>query len=133
MSKSLKTAKKKCWAEFSKYIRTRDCLKTDGTPFAGNCVTCGRRYMFHELQAGHFLSGRGNSILFEETNCHAQCYGCNVMKHGNLENYYPYMLKTYGEDEIDRLKRLKNTTRKFSIGELDLMTEAYREKTPLMC
>ena len=38
------------------------------------------------------------------------------------------MLKRYGQREIDRLKRLKGDNRKFTIDELDEMTESYKLK-----
>jgi hypothetical protein len=66
MSKTLKLAKDKAWRAFSEYIRTKECLETTGSPFGGICVTCGREYDYMELQAGHFLASRCNSILFEE-------------------------------------------------------------------
>lgn len=127
-SKTLKKAKDKCWKAFSEYTRTKECLETTGSPFGGICVTCNREYDFRELQAGHFLASRCNSILFEENGVHIQCRGCNLFKHGNVENYYPYMLKRYGQEEVDRLKRLKGENKKFTIDELDEMTESYKLK-----
>lgn len=38
------------------------------------------------------------------------------------------MLKRYGQKEIDRLKKLKGTTRKYTIEELDSLTEELKEK-----
>lgn len=127
-SKSLSLAKKRCWQYFSTYIRTKECIETTGSPFSGICVTCGRESDYRELQAGHFLSSRCNSILFEESGVHIQDKACNLFKHGNIENYYPYMLKRYGQKEIDRLKKLKATTRKYTIEELDSLTEELKEK-----
>lgn len=127
-SKTLKRAKDKCWKAFSEYIRTKECLETTDSPFSGICVTCGREVDFKECQAGHFLAGRTNSILFEENGVHLQCRQCNLFRSGNIENYYPYMLKKYGQKEIDRLKKLKGTIRKFTIEELDTMTEEFKRK-----
>jgi hypothetical protein len=103
----IKPAKKKAWDAFSIYIRTRDALKTTGTIDYCLCVTCGRRYPVHQvggLQAGHFIQGRHPSVLFDERNCHAQCYGCNVMKKGNMVKYYKFMLSEYGQAVIDELE-----------------------------
>jgi hypothetical protein len=127
-SKTLSKAKEKAWKAFSEYIRTKECIETTGSPFSGICVTCGRETDYRELQAGHFLSSRCNSILFEESGVHIQDKHCNLFKHGNIENYYPYMLKRYGQKEIDRLKKLKGTTRKYTIDELDTLTEELKEK-----
>lgn len=70
---SLKKVKAKAWTAFSLYIRTRDCLKATGTPNLGICVTCGKQCDIKQLQAGHFIGGRTNSVLFVEDNCFAQC------------------------------------------------------------
>ena len=127
-SKTLSKAKERAWKYFSEYIRLKECIETTGSPFGGICVTCGREVNYKEGQAGHFLASRCNSILFEESGVHFQCRQCNLFKHGNIENYYPYMLKRYGQKEIDRLKKLKGTTRKYTIDELDSLTEELKDK-----
>lgn len=124
---SISKSKKKAWGWFSKYIRLRDCLLTTGTKEVGKCFTCDRVYPFEKLQAGHFLAGRGATILFVEDNVHAQCYGCNVAKHGNVEEYYPRMLDLYGQKRIDELKFLKNQTHQWTVDELEKIAETYKE------
>lgn len=37
------------------------------------CTTCDAVKHYKSMQAGHFLAGRGNSILFENNNVHPQC------------------------------------------------------------
>lgn len=99
----LTTLKKKAWAAFSAFIRQRGADE-----YGYNiCITCGNRAFWKDLQASHFIPGRTNSILFLEENCHPACYGCNVMRHGALEEYYPKMLALYGQEKIDEIKRLK--------------------------
>ena len=122
-------SKKKTWALFSLYIRTRDALKTTGTLTEALCITCDRRYPLKAvggLQAGHFIAGRHMSILFDERNVHAQCYGCNVMKKGNMVSYYKKMLKMYGQETIDELEELDKTERQYKVYEL---MELYNELT----
>lgn len=103
---------------FSIYIRLRDCLQTTGTIRAGDCFTCQKRFKFKELQCGHFVPGRHNSILFDERNAHAQCVGCNVFKKGNLIKYYPAMLEKYGKKVIDELEQLDTQIRPYKVYEL---------------
>ena len=57
---SISKLKKKLWTLFSKYIRLRD------SDYRGicSCCTCGIKKHYKEMQAGHFLPGRRNSILF---------------------------------------------------------------------
>jgi hypothetical protein len=80
------------WPVFSRYIRTRDCIRTTGSPLHGKCVTCGKKYPIGKLQAGHFIPGRTDAILFDETQVHAQCYRCNVKLQGMWHKYYAFML-----------------------------------------
>jgi len=95
------------------------------------CVTCGKLKPWKNhggtaggMDTGHFLAGGGASIVFEETNAHPQCVGCNQHLSGNQGNYTIWMQHVYGQDEIDRLKRLKAETRQFTREELvDLKIE----------
>lgn len=118
----LNSLKKLAWQEFSKFIRIADADDN----WIGECVTCGRRLPWQELQAGHFIAGRNNAILFEKNAVHSQCYICNCMLHGNIVEYYPFMLERYGQEEVDRLKRLRNETVKFTPQELVEKINYYR-------
>jgi len=91
------------WTKFSQYIRLRDCLKTTGSPDYGLCVTCRRKYPRGKLQAGHFVPGRTDAILFDEDCTHAQCYRCNCKLQGDWPRYYRWMQKEYGQEKIEQL------------------------------
>lgn len=108
-------AKKKAWDAFSKYIRARD----------KKCVTCGA---VTNLQAGHFIGGRHNSVLFDERNCHAQCYGCNVGKKGNMVQYYKFMFKRYGQNVIDELQELDTLIVQYKTTDYLELERFYKEK-----
>jgi hypothetical protein len=125
---SLSKLHKKLWPLFSEFIRKRDCLKTTGTTDRGRCITCGREYEFKQLQAGHFISRVYKSILYDERNCHAQCYGCNVGKRGSVDEYWVAMELKYGRKVIDELMSLKRTARRFKTYELEEMIEVYKSK-----
>lgn len=89
------------WPIFSRYIRTRDCIATTGDPNFGKCITCGKTYPFKRLQAGHFIPGRTDAILFDERQVHAQCYRCNMKLQGMWHKYYLFMLdKGYTHEDI---------------------------------
>ena len=100
-------AKEKAWSAFSKYIRLRDCIITTDTTYEGICVTCNRLYPFKQTQAGHFIPGRNNAVLFREDMVHLQCAGCNLNpprgKGGNLIKYWPFMENTYGRERVDKM------------------------------
>lgn len=91
---------------FSKYIRTRDCLATTGRADKGRCVTCGRVFDFKELQAGHAIGGRNNSILFDEELVNAQCRGCNGYGGGKYGEYSVWFIKKYGLERWEEKVRL---------------------------
>lgn len=125
--KSKTKLKKKAWEWFSKYIRLRDCLKTTGRPDIGACVTCGRTYEFKQLQAGHFIPGRHNSVLFHEKNCHAQCYHCNLGLKGNPIRYWRFMEQAYGDQTIKELEEMDRQITQTKAYELEALAEAYKD------
>ncbi len=113
--RSKATPKKKAWGAFSKWIRLRDALETTGTPDTLICCSCGKPYPAFGVgcaQAGHFIPGRGQSILFEENCVHGQCYNCNIRLKGNWPGYYAFMLKKYGQHAVNALLILNKQTRK---------------------
>ncbi len=123
------TAKKKVlWKIFSIYIRMRDCLETTGTITHGKCCTCGRDYPIGKLQAGHFVPGRMDSILFEPTCVHAQCFRCNIKLGGNWVKYYRYMQKKYDQAQIDRLMELSEQPRLITPEWIETTAAYYLEK-----
>lgn len=113
----MKKEEKEAKAIFSRYVRLRDCLLTTCTPDRGKCFTCGNIFTFEELQCGHFVGGRRNSVFFEINNSHAQCGGCNTFLGGNLDIYREKMIKVYGIDEVERLESLRHQVRKIYSSE----------------
>lgn len=110
---TLSKAKKKAVYAFQKWVRNREKIGNLNT-----CVTCGRMYPVEGkgcIQAGHFIAGRGNAILFDERGCWPQCYICNVVKKGNMIKYYKWMLERYGQAVINKLEILDTTTVKYTV------------------
>lgn len=126
-------AKKAAWKAFSTYIRTRDCIRFTGDPTQGKCVTCNRSYPFKQLQAGHFIQGRGNSVLFDDRLVYTQCVGCNgnppMGKGGNYVEYFVFMEKEWGREAIDAFRELKNETIKYSVVELQELEQEFKNLT----
>jgi len=126
-----KPAKAAAWREFSLYIRKRDSIRTTGREGEARCVTCGKVYASSGqgcLQAGHFIPGRHLSILFDERNCHAQCYNCNIRLKGNWPEYYAYMLARYGSRVIEELMAKNRQTVSMMPHELLALAESFRAK-----
>ena len=113
MAKSFNNPEKRAaWKAFSSYKRTYDCLKTTGSPIVGVYITCGKRFQHSFLQAGHYLDGRKNAVLFNMKFVNAQCPVCNEVFHGRKKRYRKALVKIHGEAFVDKwenkLKGLAN-------------------------
>lgn len=115
------------WPLFSKYIRLRDCLATTGTKTHGKCITCGRQYPFGKLQAGHFVPGRNDSVLFDEELVNAQCYRCNVILAGMWPRYYRVMQDRHGQDWIEgKIDQWERDKEELTISKLKALETLYQ-------
>lgn len=121
---STKEPKDEACVNFSRYIRVRDCIETTGTTFLGRCITCGKQYHIAYLDAGHFNSGRRNSVLFQEQGCHAQCGYCNQIKHSDPKKYREVLIEKYGKKTVLKLEAAK----KVVIQDADMDFEGLAEK-----
>lgn len=99
-------AKKKAWSAFSKWVR-QSAADAYGLV---KCVTCPAVLPVEMMQAGHFIPGRKNAILYHEQGVHPQCYACNIILKGNPRKYDQFMRQKYGQRVIDELDRLADTT-----------------------
>jgi len=120
--------KNKLWLIFSEYIRKRDCLRTTGCADWGLCITCGRRYHYKLLQAGHFVAGRQNAGLFSEKGTHAQCYNCNINLKGNTLEYRRKVIELYGVGADEELEIEARGIKQFKIFELEELITTYKQK-----
>lgn len=109
-------AKEAAWKAFSLYVRTRD----------KRCVTC---LTGKADQAGHFIDGRHNSVLFSEKGVHGQCYHCNVGLKGNKLEYFLFMERTYGRGVIDQLMQESKQTVQYKDFHFVEIAEKYAKMT----
>lgn len=80
------------------------------------------------MQAGHFIpQAQGDAVRYDIRNIAPQCYRCNINLGGNGPEYYPYMERTHGKEVIDELRRLSNTTVKYTESDLEDMIENMTE------
>ncbi len=128
MTDERRTAKDRAWGWFSKFIRLRDCIRTTGTGLYGYCITCGKPVAFKLADAGHFIPGRKDAYLFEETNVHLQCKPENKYAGGAFVEYEKALLELYGPEEVQRLKDLKPVYKKFTVQEYREIADKYRKK-----
>lgn len=94
------------------------------------CVTCGRvlRWDHHEMQTGHFLASRRNSILYEEDNVAPQCSYCNGHLSGAANEYRKWMIFVRGIEVVEHLERLKTKSVQFNRFELVDMRIDFQER-----
>ena len=129
---TISSLKKKVWDVFSEYVRKRDCLETTGCSSFGLCVTCGKRYHFKLLQAGHFIAGRHNGNLFSGKGTHAQCYNCNINLRGNTLVYRRKIIEMYGEGYDEVLEAEARQVKKFTPTDLKELITYYKEKIKIL-
>ena len=123
--KSLKAIKKKAWKAFSEFIRQRGA---DAHGF-NSCVTCGTKDHWRWLQAGHYIDGRTNTVLYDEKLVHAQCVHCNVFLNGNKNKYTIFMMKKYqlSPEQILELEDLRHKTRQMKYSDHEEVFNKYRQ------
>lgn len=124
---SSKTWKAKAWKIFSLYIRTKDA---DGE--WNTCYTCQRLDLIKNLDAGHWLQGRHNSVMFDERNVHPQCTACNRFRHGNLIEYTLRMQVEYGKAVCEELRALNNESKPMKATDYKEIYEKYKQKVELL-
>ena len=121
---SANSAKKKAWSTLSLWIRTKDSTNGYCT-----CVTCWWTAPISMMYAGHFIrKARGVAAYFEENNIKVQCSHCNVNLGGNEDQYYSYMLQTYGQSEVDRLEFISKTIVRYRVYDYEKIESLYKEK-----
>ncbi len=95
---AIRSLKKKLDAVFSKYIRYRD---------KGQCYTCSYKNHPKKVQCGHFISRQYLAVRWDEVNCHAQCYACNMLYNGQPGAFATNLEAEYGVGTIARLEGRK--------------------------
>lgn len=108
---------------FSIYIRLR--YNEFGDAY---CVTCGVRKPWGQMQNGHFISRRVMALRWDEVNCNVQCPHCNETLAGNLKVYKDYIIREYGEEELQRLRIKAGRTEKISLAEIEAVIQKYTEE-----
>jgi hypothetical protein len=104
---------------FSKYIRARD---------KHICYTCGLKMEPNRSQNGHFVPRQYLATRFDEINCHAQCYACNMLYGGQPSRYAQRLRQDYGDEIIDTLENSRQKITKLDIMWYENQKEYYKEK-----
>lgn len=123
-----KTAKKRAWDMFSIWVRLRECWVSLRRLDMGRCFTCGRIYRLEELQAGHFIAGRSNSVLFCEKGVRGQDYRCNIEKGGEPLVFRRRLVDIHGEETVQMLEIKKNMPVQYRLVEYDALYYHYKRE-----
>jgi hypothetical protein len=115
--------KKQADALFSKAVRMRDADKYGMV----ECITCGVRKNWKEVQNGHFVSRICNVLRYDEENCNAQCLGCNMFHGGEQYLYAKNLDLKYGSGTAERLMKQRHDTHKFTTEELETIIHDAKE------
>jgi len=93
--RTLSSWKKELDSVFSKYIRARD---------KHICYTCNLKMEPNRSQNGHFVPRQYLKTRWDEVNCHAQCYACNLLYNGQPSAYAIRLRKDYGDGVVELLE-----------------------------
>ncbi len=77
------------------------------------------------MQAGHYISRRFNSTLFDERNVNSQCMNCNLHKGGNIGVYTLKLQEKYGDGIIKELTGKSLEIKQWTVQELEELKEKY--------
>lgn len=128
-SNDISLLKEKAWDAVSLYVRLSNANK-DGFV---KCYTCDNIKYWKEMQAGHFVPGRGNSIVFDIRGIRPQCYGCNCMHAGRQLEFLGRLEEEMGKMQAielkDELMKEAKKPYKFSQEELLNIIEKFTLKT----
>lgn len=114
---TITSLKRKAWTVFVNYIkRTRPHI----------CCTCGKEVEGRDCQGGHYYSKRFYpSLYFDETNVQIQCAMCNIFREGEKQKFREFLLKEYGEAELQRLDFEREKEFKFTVDYLQKLISKY--------
>lgn len=84
---------------FSIYIRLRDSNRD----WIVVCPLCWAKIPRKKSQNMHFISRWVLKYRYDEDNCHAWCYRCNVLLHWNYISYTRWMQNKYWMERIDEM------------------------------
>lgn len=132
--KSIAYWKKRVWKLVSEYIRRRAADEAKQGGYA-QCCSCGTWRNWKDGDAGHFIDGRHNSIVYDPRNVHFQCKPCNGSfinqkydRHEIKKRYEEFMVKRYGAEVVEELRQKDKENKQWSIPELQALIETYKSK-----
>lgn len=99
---------------YSWYLKESRAI--DGT---ASCITCDRKFNAYDMDCGHYISRRFMSLRYDERNTHLQCVNCNRFQQGNIDVYTIKMVQMYGDNILEELNKIRNSSIKITNIELE--------------
>ena len=109
---------------FSQWVRSKDA---DHRGYV-QCFTCGVWKHWKTVDAGHFQSRAKFSTRWDERNVKCQCKACNGFRSGEQYRFARNLDAEYGEGTALEIEVLSNTTRKYSVEELEALIDVYNRR-----
>lgn len=110
---------------FSTYIRLRDADKH----WIVKCPLCWSKIFWKQAQNMHFIKRSCWLYRYDETNCHAGCYRCNVILSWNYIVYTRYMQNRYWIEAVDKMiANNKKLNKEWSKSDYENIIKEYSEK-----
>ena len=110
---------------FSTYIRLRDADKN----WTVRCPLCWAKMFWKQAQNMHFIKRSCWIYRYDETNCHAGCYRCNVILNWNYILYTRWMQNKYSIEVVDTMiKNSKKLHKERSKKDYEDLIKDYSEK-----
>jgi len=122
-NKSISQLKKTAWKLCSEYNRQKD-VDWRGN---GKCCTCRKTIHWREGDAGHFMAGRRNAILFDDRGIHLQCKNCN-RNQGEQYLYGKYMENRYGKEVTLEIEENRHKTKTITKKDYYKIISDYKSK-----
>jgi len=117
--------RKKADSVFSTFVRLRDSNKQ----WVVTCPLCWSRIPRKKAQNMHFIKRSCRLYRYDESNCHAGCYRCNVILSWNYIIYTRWMQKEYGIDYVDNMiSQAKRLNKEWSKADYQKIIDTYTEK-----
>lgn len=124
--KTLPALKKKAWSLLSK------CIRQSSADSKGmvSCYTCGNSGNWKEMQAGHGIGGRTNSVLFDKEIIRVQCVSCNIFKSGNYTIFTTKLIKENGMEWWENKLTNSRVLVKYTRADLEELIERLTRASP---
>ena len=68
------------------------------------CITCGKRQPWQEMDSGHYIPRTNKATALDERNVSVQCVFCNRHGSGELAKYREALIAKYGIEAVEELE-----------------------------